>query len=300
MKQKSTIAIMGASGFIGRNLVIHLLKTTNYTIRALSRHPNSITIPAEYAGRVEFVAADVFHKHHTAEALKGCDTVFYLLHMMYRRGNYYKHEATAAADFGEATQIAGVKRVIYLSGLGSDSDNLSRHLRSRHHTGDILRKYTPLVIELRASMIVGDGSVAYDIMKRLVKNLPIQAMPLWAVTETQPITLHDAIQYLTASVTLDVQHHEIVEIGGPEHLTYKDLIAKYAAYLGKRPVLLVVPIVPIPLSGWWLNLFTPPHHAKIGREMAESLRNPMIVTDNRARKLFPAITPETIEHAFTK
>jgi uncharacterized protein YbjT (DUF2867 family) len=293
-----TVAVVGASGFVGRNLISHLLEVTDFHIKALCRHPETLDIPAKFANRVELHAIDVFHKHHVADALKGSDVAVYLLHMMYRRGNYYKHEATAAADFGEAVKVAGVQRVVYMSGLGNDHDDLSRHLRSRHHSGDILRKYAPLVIELRASMIAGEGSAAYEIMKRLVKNLPIQAMPSWAVTQTQPITLQDAVRYTTAALTVPIQHHEIVEIGGPEHLSYKDLIARYAQFVGKRPVLVVVPIVPIRLSGWWLNLFSPPRQAKIGRAMAESLRNPMVVTNNRARELFPDIIPEPIENAF--
>jgi uncharacterized protein YbjT (DUF2867 family) len=300
-KKPLTIAIMGASGFVGRNLITHLLTQTDYRVKALCRHPETLTIPDTYASRVEVAAVDVFHKHQVAAALEGCDIAVYLLHMMYRGGNYYKHEATAAADFGHAVRAAGIPRVVYMSGLGDDNDtHLSRHLRSRHHTGDVLRKYVPEVVELRASMIVGDGSAAYEIMKRLVKNLPVQTMPSWAVTQTQPITLHDAVRYVTAALTVPITRHEIVEIGGPEHLTYKDLIARYAKFRGKKPLLLVVPIVPIRLSGWWLNLFTPPHEAKIGRAMAESLRNPMIVTNRRAKELFPEIHPEPIENAFTQ
>lgn len=299
-KSPKTIAIMGASGFVGKNLIEYLLNETNYQIKALCRHPETLDIPSKYASRVDLILADVFHKHHVAAALEGSDVAVYLLHMMYRRGNYYKHEATAAANFGQAVRQAKVPRVIYLGGLGDDADDLSRHLRSRHHSGEILRKYVPTVIELRASMIIGDGSVAYEILKRLVKNLPIQAIPSWAVTQTQPIALHDAIRYLAASLTVKTAGHEIVEIGGPEHLTYKDLIARYAAFKGKRTVLVVIPIVPIRLSGWWLNLFTPPHQAKIGREMAESLNNPMIVTNNRAHELFPNITPGPIERSFTE
>jgi len=219
---------------------------------------------------------------------------------MAAKGDYYDLEAKAAETFGKAAQTAGLPRLIYMSGLGSDADKLSRHLQSRHNTGKILKSYVPLLIEFRASMIVGDGSIAYDIMKSLVHNLPVQTVPAWAVTHTQPIALQDALQYLTEGLTVPLEHSEIVEIGGPEELSYKDLIARYAAFIGKKPLLILVPIVPLWLGAWWLNLFTPRRHAKVGRQMAESLMNPMVVTNNRAKQLFPNISPEPVEKAFSK
>ena len=296
---KMTIAIIGASGFVGQNLLRHLLKTTDYDVMALCRHPESIKFESHYSNRIKPVPTDVFDGETLHRNLANADAAVYLVHMMASKGDYYDKEAKAAETFGRAARAAGLKRVVYMGGLGSDADKLSKHLRSRHNTGNILRRYVPLVIEFRASMIVGDGSIAYDIMKNLVHRLPVQTMPAWAVTQTQPIALEDALLYLAAALTIPVKHHETVEIGGPEHLSYKDLVARYAAYAGKKPVLILVPIVPLWLSAWWLNLFTPARHARVGRQMAESLHNPMVVTNDRAAELFPDIHPGPIEKAFT-
>lgn len=291
---------MGASGFVGQNLLRHLLETTGYSVRALCRHPNEIEFDQRYADRVRLVPTDVFDYEAVKEALDGASAAVYLVHMMASKGDYYELETKAAETFGKAAEAAGLPRAVYMGGLGDDAEKLSRHLSSRHHTGKILRQYIPVVVELRASMIVGDGSVSYDIMKSLVRNLPVQTMPSWARTKTQPISLKDALRYLTASLTLPLHKHELVEIGGPEQLSYKDLIARYAAFMGKEPVLILVPVLPLWLGAWWLNLFTPRQHAKVGRQMVESLMNPMIVTNDRSAKLFPDIKPEPIEKAFTK
>jgi uncharacterized protein YbjT (DUF2867 family) len=295
-----TIAIMGASGFVGQNLLRYLLKTTDYSIRALCRSPQNIQFDAQYADRVQLVRADVFDRDAIRNSLEGVDVAVYLIHMMAAKGDYYDLEAKAAETFGKAAQVVGLPRLIYMGGLGSDADKLSRHLRSRHNTGKILKSYVPLLIEFRASMIVGDGSIAYDIMKSLVHNLPVQTVPAWAITHTQPIALQDALQYLTEGLTVPLEYSEIVEIGGPEELSYKDLIVRYAASIGRKPVIVMIPIVPLWLGAWWLNLFTPRHHAKVGRQMAESLMNPMVVTNDRAKELFPDIIPESIEKAFNE
>lgn len=299
-KKPFTVAIMGASGFVGQNLLRHLLFSTDYSIRAICRSPQHIQLDKQYTGRVRLVPADVFDYDAVKKSLEGASAAVYLVHMMGSKGDFYDLETKAAETFGQAAKAAGVPRVVYMSGLGNDADELSRHLASRHHTGKILRSYVPKVIEFRASMIVGDGSIAYDIMKNLVHRLPLQTMPAWAITKTQPIALEDALHYLAAGLTVPLQGHEIVEIGGPEQLSYKDLVARYAAFLGKKPILILVPIVPLWLGAWWLNLFAPAHDAKVGRAMAESLMNPMIVTNNRAAELFPDIKPEPIEKAFSK
>lgn len=299
-KKSLTVAIFGASGFVGQNLVRYLLAHTNYSVRAVCHNPQDITFDKRYADRVRLDSADIFDYEAVKKSLEDADVAVYLIHMMASKGDYYDLETKAAETFGKAAQATELSRVIYMSGLGDDADKLSKHLRSRHHTGEILRHYVPRVIEFRASMIVGDGSVAYDIMKSLVRNLPVQTMPAWAITKTQPIALQDDLRYLTAGLSIPLQKHEIVEIGGPEQMSYKDLVARYAAFKGKKPILILVPVVPLWLGAWWLNLFTPRDHAKIGRSMAESLMNPMIVTNNRAQELFPDIKPGSIEKAFSQ
>jgi uncharacterized protein YbjT (DUF2867 family) len=294
-----TVAIIGASGFVGQNLICHILETTDFHVRAVCLNPQNIKIDSKYSSRVQLISADVFNYEQMVQSLKNVDVAVYLIHMMAAKGDYFELEAKAAHNFGKAAQFSKLPRLIFMGGLGSDKDKLSRHLRSRHNTGNILKNYVPKIIEFRASMIVGDGSIAYDIMKNLVHKLPIQTVPAWSTTETQPIALVDALNYLTSGMTIKLEKSEIIEIGGPEKLSYKDLITRYGAHTGKKPILILVPIVPIWLGAWWLNLFTPRRHAKVGRQMAESLVNPMIVTNNRATELFPDIHPEQIEKAFS-
>lgn len=242
----------------------------------------------------------VFSHKEMVQCLSGASSAVYLVHMMGQRGNYVSLEAKAARMVSKAAAETSLPRIVFLGGLGNDKDKLSKHLQSRHHTGELLRESAPLVIELRASMIIGNGSAGYEIVKNLVHRLPIQTMPTWCTTKIQPITLHNALQYITGALTLPVNEHTTVEIGGPDQLSYQELVQRYAAFCGHKPILILVPIVPLWLGALWINLFTPRHHAKVGRPMVESLANPMVVTNDLAKQLFPTITLEPIESSFTK
>jgi uncharacterized protein YbjT (DUF2867 family) len=297
-EQKQTIAIVGASGYVGHNLICHLLETTNYTIKALCPRPERVVFEEKSTDRVELIANDVFDTESLAQALTGSTAAVYLVHMMGVGGDYYELEARAATSMAEAAKAAHVERIIFMGGLGNDADKLSHHLASRHNSGRILAEIHPKVIELRASMIVGHGSISFDIVKNLVDKLPVQTMPQWAVTATQPIILKDALDYLTESITVPISQSAVVEIGGPEQLSYKDLVRRYALWKGKKPVLIVVPLLPLGLGALWLNLFTPKMHAHVGRQIVESLVNPMVVTTNTAKELFPNIHPQPIEKGF--
>lgn len=293
---KKTIAIIGASGFVGRHLSRHLLETSGSLIRGLCRHPESLADLSSAGGRFSALECDVFDLGALRRQLDGVDLAYYLIHMMARRdGDFYELEARAAENFGRAVRDAGIGRVIYLSGLGDDRDNLSRHLASRHNTGAILRGLVPQLIEFRASMILGAGSISYDIVTNLVHRLPVMTLPRWTITRTQPIGLPDALRYLSAAATLEAKGHEIVEIGGPEAMSYLEFIRRFARSRGRRPLLVRVNFLPEWLAGWWLNLFTPRGHARVGQHMVGSFRNPMVVTNDRARELFPDIIPLPIE-----
>ncbi len=298
MQPKQIITILGASGFVGHNLISYLLSHTDYTIRAVCRRPEQIVVANKYRARVQLITASVFDHTEMVKCLEGASAAVYLVHMMGQHGDYTKLEAKAARVAGKAAAEARLPRIVYLGGLGDDKHRLSKHLRSRHHAGELLRQSAPLVVELRASMIIGSGSAGYEIVKNLVHRLPIQTMPMWCTTKTQPITLRNALQYITHSLTVELQQHIIIEIGGPDQLSYQELVQRYAAFCGRRPVIILVPIVPLWLGAWWINLFTPRRHAKTGRPMVESLANPMVVTSNLSRELFPDITPEPIESGF--
>lgn len=291
-----TIAVLGASGYIGINLIEQLLKLTEYTIVALS--PNAEKIKIE-SPRLKKYNVDVFNTQQLAKYLKPCDKAYYLIHMMVQEDlDFAKAEKLAAESFCKAAKGSGINRVIYLGGLGNDEDILSKHLVSRHLTGEIIRRYLPQVIEFRASMIIGNGSVSYDIITSLVNSLPVIVLPKWSYTLTQPIGLKDALAYLMAALYIKTNRHEIIEIGGTEQLSYLSLMKRYSAWKRKRTVFLGLPIISFAFTTWWLNLFTSKKQAKVGRKMIGSLINPMVVTNNYAKQLFPSIKPQSLEDVF--
>lgn len=293
-----TIAIVGASGFLGRNLIRHLLESTDYTIRAISRHASVLQTEFTAQDRITYYDVNIFDEASTTSALEGVDVTYFFVHMMGQKNkDFYTQEALAAQRFSAAAIAAGVKRVVFMGGLGDDREQLSPHLLSRHNTGTLLRENLPLVLEFRASMIIGEGSISFDIIKRLVHALPIMTLPRWAVTLTQPLALRDALDYLTQAATVEIAHHEIVEIGGPDMLSYQELYKRYAESIGRHPFIIRLPFLPEWLGGWWLNLFTPSNHAKIGRVMVHSMSNAMIVTHSRAAELFPEIHPIPVSDA---
>jgi len=291
------IAIIGASGYIGSNLIKRLLlDNSEDQLVAVSTHASSIPL---IDNRLEKVDCDILAGKDIKIILQDCDVVYYLIHMMAQnKMDFVKAEELSAQHLVQASTAAHVKRIIYLGGLGDDKDHLSRHLASRHHTGEILRSGSAEVIEFRASMVIGDGSISYDIIKSLVHKLPILTIPKWSKTMTQPIGLSDTLDYLMAAKNVQILHSEIVEIGGPEQMSYRDLMERYAKWEHKKAILIYLPIIPIGISAWWLNLFTPKKHAKVGRVMVESLVNPMVVTTKRANGLFPKIKPKLLEDVF--
>lgn len=283
------VTIIGATGFLGQNLIRFLQANTSVNIRAFARSANKLPFDG-----IQKVAGSIFDAKQLDKALRGADAVIYLLHMMGTDGDFYEEEQHAARRFAEAARRSGIKRVIYMGGLGKETDNLSKHLASRHETGRILRESLPLVIELRASMIIAKGSVGYDIIRSMTDKLPVLMVPRWADTRTQPILLDDALHYLAASLVLKAPGHQIVEIGGPERLSYRQIVARYAKQHGRRPFVLTVPLVPRWAAVWWLTRFTSHKNAGIGGPMFDSLRNEMIADTTMAGKLFPAIHPRKI------
>ena len=198
----------------------------------------------------------------------------------------------------DAVRGSNIKKIIFLGGLGDDKDSLSKHLASRHRTGELLRQNKCQVIEFRASMVIGKGSISYDIIVNLVTKLPFLTLPKWSETLTQPIGLNDAITYLIGALNIKETENRIVEIGGPDVLSYEQLMRQYAHWRGLKRLFIRLPIIPIAVSAWWLNLFTPKNEAKVGRAMIESLQNKMVVTNKDADVLFPDIHPEHLIKSF--
>ena len=293
------IAIIGASGFVGKNLIKYLLENTDHIIFAISLNPEIIMVEEKYQERVKKIKADVLNYVEIESALTGIDVAYYLIHMMTSNKNDFDEKETLAAETtGTALKFAKVKRVIYMSGLGSDKDKLSKHLSSRHNTGFILRKYNNKVIELRASMIIGKGSISFEIVKNLVEKSPIITLPRWAKTQTQPIGINDTLLYLKEAIDVKINKSEIVEIGGLERMSYEQFIRRYAEFRNKKVKILYIRILPEKIAGLFLNIFMPKSQAQVGQCMLDSFRNQMVVTDRSANELFPNIYPRKIEDSF--
>lgn len=293
------IAIIGASGFLGQNLIKHLLAKTDYQIIAISRNSNDLIVDTQYKNRIQKINASVLNQTEMDQALTDIDVAFYLVHMMGNKElDFEKAEMTAAEITGQALEKNKVKRVIYMSGLGNDSDKLSKHLSSRHQTGHIFRQYKIEVIELRASMIVGNGSTSFEIIRNLIDKYPIITLPAWAKTKTQPIGLFDVLLYLESAINLKINKHEIIEIGGQENMTYGNFIKKYAKFKNNKNIILQISLIPESFIGLFLNIFLPKKQAQVGLCMLSSLDNEMIVTNNRAFILFPDIHPKRVEDSF--
>lgn len=290
------VLLTGASGYVGGRL-IGRLEQQGVALRCLARTPEKLR--PSVGESTQIVQGDVLDPRSLEAALQGVDVAYYMVHLMSGSKDFEKEDRQAAVNFAQAAQKAGVRRLIYLGGLGDDSDpKLSPHLRSRHEVGKILRDSGVETIEFRAGMVVGAGSTSYHLMKSLTDRLPVMLCPRWLATNTQPIAVDDVLDYLIAAKDLPSQGNCIFEIGGPEVLTYGDLIREYARQRGLRRWLISVPILTSYLSGLWLALVTPATY-EVGRHLIEGLKNPTIVRDNKALEAFP-IRPMRVEEAIQK
>ena len=293
------ISIIGASGFVGKNLISYLLKNTEHNICAISRNPQSIYIENKYKNRLRIVKADASNYKQMYEALSSTDTAYYLVHRLSCCcDKLYEEESETAHTTGKALQDNEVKRVVYLSGLGNDTDKLSLHLKSRQNTGKILKEYVPNTIEFRASIIVGEGSISFEIIKDIIEKAPVILLPKKVKTRTQPITIDDVLLYLSSAIDIELSGSEIVEIGGPEIMTYEELLKKYRNFKKKNNPILIMPFLSEETAGRLLSIFTSKDRAAVGKNMIKSFQNTMIVTNNKAEKLFPNIKPIKIENKF--
>ena len=247
----------------------------------------------------EVVQGDVLDPASLDRALQGVHTAYYLVHLMSGSKDFEKEDRQAATNFAEAAKKAGVRRIIYLGGLGDDADpKLSPHLRSRHEVGKILRDSGVETIEFRASLVIGAGSLSFDLVKSLTDRLPVMLCPRWLTTPTQPIAVDDVLAYLLAAKDLPPGESRIFEIGSPDVTTYGDMIREYARQKGLRRWLISVPVLTPYLSSLWLALVTPASF-EVGRHLIEGLKNPTVVRDRTALDVFP-IRPMGIREAIQK
>ena len=290
------VLLTGASGYVGGRL-IPLLEKQPVILRCLARKPDSLRDSVKDSTQV--VQGDVLDATSLDAALEGVHTAYYLVHLMSGSKNFEKEDRQAASNFAQAAKKAGVSRIVYLGGLGDDAEpKLSPHLRSRHEVGKILRDSGVDTVEFRAGMVVGAGSTSYQLMKSLTDRLPVMLCPRWLATATQPIAVDDVLAYLLAAKDLPIGESRIFEIGGPDVVTYGDLIREYARQRGLRRLLISVPVLTPYLSGLWLALVTPATY-EVGRHLIEGLKNPTVVRDKKALEVF-SIRPMGIREAIQK
>jgi uncharacterized protein YbjT (DUF2867 family) len=272
------VLLTGATGYVG-GVLLPELEQQGHHVRCLARRP------AKLAGKTgphtEVMAGDATDPDDLARACVGIDTAYWLVHSMESGVDFERADRLAAERFAAATMAAGVKRIIYLGGLGADNDRLSAHLRSRHEVGAILRASGLDVIEFRASIIVGAGSFSFDLVRMLVERLPVMICPAWLATPTQPIAIVDVVAYLAAAIDLPPGPPRIFEIGGPDRVSYGAIMKEYARQRGLRRLMIPVPVLTPRLSSLWLKLVTP-RYSKVGRKLIDGLKNPTVVTSDAA------------------
>ena len=292
---KPLILLTGATGYVG-GLLLRLLESRGVVLRCLARNPEKIRRSQD---TTQVVQGDVLDAASLDVALQGVDMAYYLVHLMAGSKDFEQQDRQAASNFATAAKQAGVRRIIYLGGLGDDADpKLSPHLRSRHEVGEILRQSGVETIEFRAGMVVGAGSISYQLMKSLTDRLPVMLCPEWLTTPTQPIAVDDVLAYLLAAKDLPGSESRIFEIGGTDIVSYGDLIREYARQKGLRRWLISVPVLTPYLSSLWLALVTPASF-EVGRHLIEGLKNPTVVQNHQAQNVFP-IRPMGVKEAIHK
>jgi uncharacterized protein YbjT (DUF2867 family) len=290
------ILLTGGSGYVGGRL-LPLLEKQGVRLRCVARSPEKMR-PRVRPG-TEVVRGDVLDPASLDRALQGVHTAYYLVHLMSGSKDFEKEDRQAALNFAGAARKAGVRRIIYLGGLGDDADpKLSPHLRSRHEVGTILRDSGVEAVEFRASLVIGTGSLSFDLVRALTDRLPVMLCPRWLTTPTQPIAVDDVLAYLLAAKDLPPGEGRLFEVGSPEVTTYGGLIREYARQRGLRRRLISVPVLTPYLSSLWLALVTPTAF-EVGRHLIEGLKNPTVVRDRTALEAFP-IRPMGIREAIQK
>lgn len=282
------ILVTGATGYVGGRLIPVLLKR-GYNVRCLVRDPSRVE------GRgwqgVEAVKGDVLKYEELPRAMKGVSVAYYLVHSMTAGEGFKERDIKAAENFGRAAKEAGVERIVYLGGLGIAGEELSLHLKSRQDTGDYLRKSGVPVTEFRAAQIIGSGSISFELIRYLAERLPVMPSPKWIDTKSQPISIRDVIRYLSDAIETPVSKGRIIEIGGANVLSYRDMILIYAKVRGLKRWMFKIPLMTTEVAAFFADLITPiPTH--IVKPLIEGLKNEVIVYDNCAREIFDFIPME--------
>ena len=293
---KPLVLIAGATGYVGGELLRALL-AAGYPGRGLARRPDSLQ--AKGFEGLEVVRGDVLDADSLPAAMAGVHTVYYLIHSMGSPGSFEAQDRVAAQNFAQAARAAGVQRIVYLGGLGDDTHQLSAHLRSRHEVGEILKSTGVCVIEFRASIVIGSGSLSFEMVRVLVDRLPVMIAPRWVSVAAQPIAIADLVAYLIAALDLPAGENRIFEIGGADRVSYGGLMKEYARQRRLKRLVISVPFLSPRLSSLWLGLVTP-LYVRVGRKLIDSIRHPTVVNDQaslREFKIRPCGIREAMEAA---
>jgi len=292
--QDHLILLTGATGYIGGRL-LRVLEDRKVRLRCLARRPEFLR--RRVSESTEVVKGDVFDPESLQGALAGVDTAYYLVHSMGSGRDFAREDRRAAENFAQAARDAGVRRIIYLGGLGS-GPGLSPHLASRQEVGRILRESGVPTIEFRASIIIGSDSLSFEMIRALVDRLPVMITPRWVRILAQPIAIEDVIAYLVEALDVEIDGSAIVEIGGADRVTYQGIMLEYARQRGLKRLMIPVPVLTPGLSSLWLGLVTP-LYARIGRALIDSIAHETVVTNDLAIRLF-SIRPRGIREAIER
>ena len=275
------LAVLGATGYVGGRLVPHLIGH-GHDVVCISRNPQRLA-NRSWRRDVELRTGDVADAASLEAALAGCDVAFYLVHAMGMTEDFAHADRIGARNMAHAAEAAGLGRIVYLGGLGSDAPGLSPHLESRHEVGRLLAGGSVPVTELRAAVIIGSGSASFEMLRHLVEVLPAMICPRWVTaTRCQPIAIADVLHYLATAVGMPAAEHEVVEIGGPDVVSYRDMMNAYARCAGlRRRLILPVPVLTPRLSSHWVKLVTPLPY-DLARPLVDSLVNDVVVSEARS------------------
>jgi uncharacterized protein YbjT (DUF2867 family) len=283
----SRIAVAGATGYVGTRLVPRLA-AAGYRVRCLVRAPRKLGDRPWYGdAAIEVVEASLEDRARLTQLLSGCEAAYFLVHSMRAGKSFAEQDRSLAATFAAAAAAAGVKRIIYLGGLGESGERLSEHLASRREVERVLSEGPVPVTVFRAAMIIGSGSASFEILRYLAERLPIMIAPKWVRTESQPIAIRDVLHYLIEAIAVPATTGRTLEIGGPDVVSYDELLQIMAAARGlPRRIIIPVPVLTPFLSALWIHLVTP-IAARVARPLAEGLRNRVVVRDDSAAQLIP-------------
>lgn len=296
MSQPTTVLVTGATGYVGGRLVPRLLES-GHRVRCFVRDPERLK-GRSWIDQVEVATGDVFDPDSLTNAMAGVQIVYYLVHSLGGGEDFHQRDLQAAENCGQAADRAGVERIIYLGGLGDPESDLSDHLRSRQETADALRRSGIPVTEFRAAVIVGSGSLSFEMIRYLTERLPVMICPKWVFTRIQPIAIRNVLDYLVAAPSCSESTGKTIEIGGRDVLTYADMMQGYARIRGLKRWLLTVPVLTPKLSSYWVHLITP-ISSNIARPLIKGLGNEVVVKQPGAIEMFPDIALLDYETAVT-